>query len=107
MKSIVHALIAAAVFATSVPAAFAQESKQVAPSDVSVSQGEVKKIDASSGKVTIKHGELKNLHMGAMTMVFEVADKTVLSRLKQGDTITFVADNTGGRLVARDVTIKK
>ena len=73
----------------------------------SVSQGEVKKVDAEAGKLTIKHGELKNINMGAMTMVFEVADKAVLSQLKAGDAITFTADNTGGQLSAHDVKINK
>jgi Cu/Ag efflux protein CusF len=36
-------------------------------------------------KLTIKHGELKNLDMPAMTMVFQVKDKV---RLDQGNPAT-------------------
>lgn len=107
MKSI-YALVTATVMSLNfAPVAFSQAVKPEAMANASVSQGEVKKVDAEAGKLTIKHGELKNINMGAMTMVFEVADKAVLSQLKAGDAITFTADNTGGQLSARDVKIKK
>ena len=38
------------------------------------SSGEVIKIDKSAGKITLKHGPIKNLDMDSMTMVFRVAD---------------------------------
>lgn len=107
MKSITCALMFAALATASTPRAYALDATQEAPSETSVSQGEIKKIDLAAGKLTIKHGELKNIHMGAMTMVFEVADKSILSQLKQGDAITFTADNSGGQLVARGVKLKK
>ena len=37
-------------------------------------EGEVKKVNKDTGKLTIKHGELKNLGMPPMTMVFRVKD---------------------------------
>ncbi|MEJ8798565.1 copper-binding protein [Trinickia caryophylli] len=63
-----------------------------------MSHGEVKKVDASSGKITIKHGPLENLGMGAMTMVFKVKDPAMLSQVKPGDTIDFVAEEVNGAL---------
>ena len=38
--------------------------------------GEVKKIDESAGKITLKHGPIKNLDMDedGMTMIFRVQD---------------------------------
>ncbi|MDP9646758.1 Cu/Ag efflux protein CusF [Paraburkholderia caledonica] len=36
----------------------------------SMSHGEVQKVDAAAGKLTIRHGPLENLGMGPMTMVF-------------------------------------
>lgn len=75
------------------------------PADA-VSTGEVKKIDNETGRVTIKHGELKNLNMPAMTMMFKVEDKVVRSQLQVGDKITFVA-NTGSSLTATHITIAK
>lgn len=107
MKSVFVLSVAIAMSLCFVPAAFSQTAKPEAIGSASVSQGVVKKVDADAGKLTIKHGELKNINMGAMTMVFEVADKAVLSQLKASDAITFTADNAGGQLSARDVKIKK
>jgi Cu(I)/Ag(I) efflux system periplasmic protein CusF len=62
------------------------------------SEGEVKKIDKGTGKLTIKHGELKNLDMPPMTMVFRVKDKAMLEQVKQGDRVRFVAEQIDGKL---------
>jgi len=63
-----------------------------------MSHGEVKKVDASAGKLTIKHGPLENLGMGAMTMVFRVKDPAMLQQVAVGDKIDFVAENVNGAL---------
>ncbi len=47
-----------------------------------MAEGEVRKIDKDAGKVTIRHGELKNLDMPPMTMVFRVKDPAMLEQLK-------------------------
>ncbi|CUH98380.1 copper-binding protein [Leisingera aquaemixtae] len=60
--------------------------------------GTVKKVDPKSGKVTIIHEELVDLDMPAMTMVFRVADDTMLEQLKAGDAIEFVAERVKGKL---------
>src|SRR5262249_45636 len=61
-----------------------------------MSEGEVRKIDRSTGKVTIKHGPLQNLDMPPMTMVFRVKDPAMLDQLKEGDKIKFTADKVDG-----------
>ena len=63
-----------------------------------MSKGEVKKVDKSSGKVTIKHGPLDNLGMPAMTMVFRVKDPAMLDQMKEGDKINFVAEKVNGAI---------
>lgn len=60
--------------------------------------GTVKKVDPKSGKVTIKHEELVDLEMPAMTMVFRVADDAMLEQLKAGDAIEFTAERVKGKL---------
>ncbi|WP_027258027.1 copper-binding protein [Leisingera aquimarina] len=60
--------------------------------------GTVKKVDPKSGKVTIKHEELVDLEMPAMTMVFRVADDAMLDQLKAGENIEFVAERVKGKL---------
>ena len=62
------------------------------------SVGEIRKVDKDAGQLTIKHGELKNLGMQAMTMVFKVKDPAMLEKVKAGDKVRFVADKVGGAL---------
>lgn len=66
-------------------------------------KGVVKKVDTKTGKVTIKHEDLKNLDMPGMTMVFSVADKSMLSKLKDGEKIEFVAERVKGKLTVTEV----
>ena len=59
-----------------------------------MTEGEVKKIDKVTRKITIKHGEIKNLDMPAMTMVFLASDVALLEKVKPGDKIKFVAEKS-------------
>jgi Cu/Ag efflux protein CusF len=55
--------------------------------------GEVKKIDESAGKITLKHGPAKSLGMDEpMTMVYRVKDPAWLKQVKVGDKVTFEAE---------------
>ena len=56
--------------------------------------GEVRKIDESVGKITLKHGPIKNLGMDeGMTMVFRVKDPGMLKQVSVGDKVKFEAEN--------------
>ena len=66
-------------------------------------KGMVKKVDIESGNVTVKHEELKNLDMPAMTMVFRVNDDEQLQNLKEGQAIEFVAERVKGKLTLVEV----
>jgi Cu/Ag efflux protein CusF len=66
-------------------------------------KGEVQKIDTAQKKLTIKHGELKNLEMPAMTMVFVVADEAMLGKVKEGQAIEFIADRVNGRITVTEI----
>lgn len=65
--------------------------------------GEVKKVDKDTGKVTIKHGPIKNLDMPGMTMVFRANDAAMLDQLKEGDKINFTADKLNGAFTLMQV----
>jgi len=65
-------------------------------SDSAMSEGEVRKINKETGKITIKHGPLANLDMPGMTMVFRVQDPAMLDQVKEGDKIRFIADKIDG-----------
>ncbi|MBI3703989.1 MAG: copper-binding protein [Rhizobiales bacterium] len=64
----------------------------------SVVDGQVAKIDQTAGKITLKHGPLKNLGMDeGMTMVFRVQDPAMLKGVKVGDKVKFEADKVNGQ----------
>ena len=56
------------------------------------SEGEITRWDPRTLKLTLKHGEIKNLEMPPMTMVFRVADARVMGDLKPGDKVRFQAE---------------
>ena len=58
--------------------------------------GEVKKIDKATGRITIKHGDIKHLDMPPMTMVFRVSVPKMLDTVAVGDKVRFAADKVGG-----------
>jgi Cu(I)/Ag(I) efflux system periplasmic protein CusF len=68
-----------------------------------MSDGEVRKIDKSAGKITIKHGQLQSLDMPPMTMVFRVKDPAMLDQVKEGDKIRFSADRIDGALTVTEI----
>ena len=76
------------------------EISQVIPS---LADGEVRKVDQDTGKVTIKHGEIKHQDMPGMTMVFTAKDKSLLTGVKPGDKIRFMVVNEGGKMVVTDI----
>ena len=59
-------------------------------------EAEVRRIDAAAGKISLRHGEIKNLDMPPMTMVFQVRDPASLATLSVGDKIRFTADKVLG-----------
>nr|WP_295773757.1 copper-binding protein [Rhodoferax sp.] len=68
-----------------------------------MTEGEIRKVDMDNKKITIKHGEIKNLDMPGMTMVFQVKDDAMLSRVKAGDKVRFTAEKMGGAMVVTDI----
>ncbi|WP_418901542.1 copper-binding protein [Terripilifer ovatus] len=53
-----------------------------------MSDGQVQKIDESAGKITLKHGPMKDLDMDMpMTMVYPVKGPSLLKGLKAGDKV--------------------
>ena len=66
-------------------------------------EGEIRKVDKDAKKLTIKHGEIKNLDMPPMTMVFQVKEGVMLDKLKAGDKIRFVAEKSATGYVVTEV----
>jgi len=61
--------------------------------------GEIRKIDKTAGKLTIKHGEIKQMGMPPMTMMFPVKDKALLDKVKEGDKVQFSLASEGANMV--------
>jgi Cu(I)/Ag(I) efflux system protein CusF len=89
--------IFAAAFAVSLGASAA------AFGQANIVDGSVQKIDQGAGKVTIKHGPIKNLDMDAMTMVFRVQDPEMLKQVKVGQKIKFEADRVNGQIMVTKI----
>lgn len=70
-------------------------------------EGEVRKVDKEAGKVTLKHGEIKNLDMPGMTMVFQVKDPALLEKVKAGDQVSFTADKVNGTYTVLTIEPRK
>ena len=68
-----------------------------------MADGEIRKVDMDNKKITIKHGEIKNLDMPGMTMVFQVKDPAMLSSVKTGDKVRFKAEKSGGAMVVTEI----
>ncbi|MBC7599117.1 MAG: copper-binding protein [Polaromonas sp.] len=68
-----------------------------------MTDGEIRKVDLDNKKITIKHGEIKNLDMPGMTMVFQVKEPALLEKAKVGDKVRFKAEKSGGAIMVTDI----
>nr|WP_315495109.1 copper-binding protein [uncultured Rhodoferax sp.] len=113
MTRIKHTLVAAAaVLATlvgvpSIANAQMDQNKMDATQMASMTDGEIRKVDKEAGKVTIKHGEIKNLDMPGMTMIFTAKEKSLLDKVQAGDKVKFAVINDGGKMVVTDILTVK
>ncbi len=69
--------------------------------------GEVMRIDQEAGKITLKHGEIKNLDIPAMQMAFRVANPNWLKTLQVHDKVRFSADKVGGQFTITAIEVRK
>lgn len=74
---------------------------------VQLTEGEVRKVNKETGKITLKHGPIENLEMPAMTMVFQVKDEAVLDQVKPGDKVRFRAENVKGAFTVTRIEAAK
>jgi len=91
---LIAALAAAGVtYAQNTPAAPAKPAVAARPkSTMPLVEGEIRKLDAATGLIVLKHGDIPNLGMPAMTMGFQIAARTMLSGFKVGDKVRFQAE---------------
>ncbi|MEN2469007.1 RND transporter MFP subunit [Burkholderia stabilis] len=69
-----------------------------AASHAALTDAEVKKVDAATGMVTLKHGALENVGMPPMTMAFKAKDAAMLAQVHAGEKVKVRVENVNGTL---------
>lgn len=108
---ILTAVLAGSAYAglpTTAPEATGAPSQgSAAASAADMVDGEIRKVDVGNRKITIKHGEIKNLDMPGMTMVFQARDPALLGKVKAGDKVRFQAEKDGTAFVVTVIQLVK
>ena len=82
-------------------------TKSTTDTSTAMTEGEIRKIDKNTSKLTINQRELKSLAMPPMTMVFHVKEKAMLDTVKTGDKIKFKAIDDNGKLTVTEIQSRK
>jgi Cu(I)/Ag(I) efflux system periplasmic protein CusF len=106
MKARLVSLLLALTLATPVLAQ-QQSSGHDSHHPAALSDGEIRKVDKSATKITIRHGPLANLDMPPMTMVFQVKDPALLDKVKAGDKVKFQAEKVDGAFTVTKIEPSK
>lgn len=72
-----------------------------------MSEGKVRRLDKAAGSITITHGPIENLGMGAMTMTFSFKKGVVPASVKEGDKVRFRAEEKDGEYTVVRVVAAK
>jgi len=64
--------------------------------------GEIRRIDANAGKITIKHGAISELDLPAITLVYQI-DPALLAGLQPGDRVKFTARRVNEQYVIVEI----
>jgi Cu/Ag efflux protein CusF len=70
-------------------------------------EGQVRRINKDTSRVTLAHGPLKAFNMPPMTMAFPVKDAKQLATLKEGDKVRFALEQSGDDLVVTRIEAAK
>lgn len=65
----------------------------------------IKKIDKENGKITLKHEQIKNLNMPAMTMNFKlkINDVNTINTLNVNDNVKAIFDKTNEGFIVKEI----
>ena len=78
-------------------------AKPAASAAGELADGGVPGVDKARGAVLLKHGEIKSVNMGAMTMSFKLKDPAMAEQLKEGDKVKFAVEQKGDDLVITSI----
>lgn len=93
-----HGAHSAHAAAPAAPTASAAPAAATDPAMV-LTNGEITRVDARSGKLTIRHGDITNLGMPAMTMVFALQDSARAAQFQPGNPVRFHVEDVQGQLL--------
>jgi len=77
----------------------AHHPAESAPVTAEMAEGEVRRVDKATSKITLRHGPIKSLDMPPMTMVFQAGDPAMLDQVKTGDKVRFTAEEKSGAYI--------
>jgi Cu/Ag efflux protein CusF len=66
--------------------------------NTALTDAEVKKVDAATGMVTLKHRALENVGMPPMAMAFKAKDATMVKQIHEGEKVKVRVENVNGTL---------
>lgn len=72
-------------------------------STLELADGEVRRIDPVQGTVVLRHGEIKAIGMGPMTMSFKFKDPALATGLQVGDRVRFLVERQGNDFVITQI----
>ena len=108
-----HVLIALAAIALGLPgtvlaqttdhAAHHPDATQPAATTSALADGEVRRVDKETGRITLRHGPIPSLDMPPMSMVFQVKNPALLDQVKPGDKVKFNAEKVGSQYVVTHI----
>lgn len=97
-------LLAAPAFSETMAAnMYMAKNEKASATKPAFTEAEVKKVYKDSGKITLKHGEIKNLDMPGMTMQFRAKDPTMLNNINAGDKVLFTAEQVKDELIVTSI----
>ena len=96
MKTILSAFVITVFVLGAAPALADKDHAKHQAGKAEMIDGEVRKVDKDTKKITIKHGPMPSFDMPGMTMVFQVKDPALLDKVKAGDKVMFQAEKLGG-----------
>ena len=103
MKNL-HHLLLACVFSLGASATATVQAQAAATAPATeYTEAQVRRVDKDNRKITLKHGEIRNLDMPPMTMVFQLDDAAALDQLKAGDKVRFKATSEGGKYIVTEI----
>lgn len=96
-------MTAAMMLALGAPTMAIIQSDLVQAQTTQLIDGQITKIDAAEGKLTIKHGPIKKFDMDGMTMVFRAQDPAMLKLVKAGDKVKFDLEKIKGQFTVTKI----